>query len=123
MRSHKDAEQILDQNAVQFRESAIAAAKLKDQLFSIKISALVNTDLLEKYNRAVLLRDRIWSEYSSEGRLTAQGIFDAVQRIYAGLTTDNVADYLKKVHSFQGEDIDTVQSILFSSLSAKCSLR
>lgn len=56
----------------------------------------------------MLLRDRIWSEFSSEGKITAQGIFDAVQKIYSGLTTDDVADYLKKVHNFEGEDISTV---------------
>lgn len=80
-------------------------------------------NLLEKYNRAVLLRDRIWSEHSSEGKITAQGIFDAVQRIYTGLSTDDVADYLKKVHNFEGEDIETVLLVLFSSLSVRCNLR
>ena len=80
-------------------------------------------NLLEKYNRAVLLRDRIWSEYSSEGKITAQGIFDAVQKIYAGLTTDDVVDYLRKVHNFEGEDIETVLYVLFSLLSVRCSLR
>lgn len=80
-------------------------------------------NLLEKYNRAVLLRDRIWSEYSSEGKITAQGIFDAVQKIYAGLTTDDVVDYLRKVHNFEGEDIQTVLYVLFSLLSVRCSLR
>lgn len=101
----------------------MAAAKLPDQLFSIKISALVNTNLLEKYNRAVVLRDRIWNEYNSEGKLKAQGIFDAVQKIYAGLATEDVADYLKKVHNFEGEDIDTVSHFLFSFQSVRCSSR
>lgn len=80
-------------------------------------------NLLEKYNRAVLLRDRIWNEYNSEGKITAQGIFDAVQKIYTGLTTDDVVDYLRKVHNFEGEDIETVLNILFSLLSVRCSLR
>lgn len=71
----------------------------------------------------MLLRDRIWSEYNSEGKITAQGIFDAVQKIYAGLTTDDVVDYLRKVHNFEGEDIQTVLYVLFSLLSVRCSLR
>lgn len=61
-----------------------------------------------------MLRDRIWSEYSSEGKLKAQGIFDALQKIYAGLTTEDVADYVKTVHGFEGEDIETVSHLLFS---------
>jgi hypothetical protein len=59
-------------------------------------------DLLEKYNRAVSLRDHIWQQYSSNGKLTAQGLFNAIQKIYPGLTTDDLAHYLRTIHSFDG---------------------
>lgn len=69
---------------------------------SIKVSALINLNLLEKYNRAVLLRDSIWKDFSKDGKINAQGLFDAVYRSYAGVTTDDIANYLKTVHSYDG---------------------
>jgi hypothetical protein len=82
-----DSERLLDENARLFAESAVIAAKTHGQLISIKVSALVNLNLLEKYNRAVLLRDIIWRDFSRDGRLTAQGLFDAVYRTYNGVGT------------------------------------
>lgn len=95
----------MDENARQFTESTVVAARIPNQLMSIKISALVNLNLLEKYNRAVLLRDSIWRDYSKDGKLKAQDLFDAVYKIYAGLTTDDIANYLKNIHNFNGSDI------------------
>lgn len=78
----------------------MVAAKSYGQLMSIKLSALVNLNLLEKYNRAVVLRDTIWRDYSKDGKLTAQGIFDAIYKIYSGVTTEDIADYLRLIHGF-----------------------
>ena len=95
------------------------AARIPNQLMSIKISALVNLNLLEKYNRAVLLRDAIWRDYSKDGKLKAQDLFDAIHKIYAGLITEDIANYLKNIHNFTGADIHEVFLQLFSSKSMK----
>jgi hypothetical protein len=86
----------------------VVAAKSYGQLMSIKLSALVDLNLLEKCNRAVLLRDSIWRDYSKEGKMTAQGIFDAIYRLYSGVTTENIANYLRLIHGFEGEDLEQV---------------
>jgi hypothetical protein len=78
------------------------AARIPDQLISIKISALINPKLLQKFDRAVMLRDRIWKDFSVGGKMTAQALFNAVQKIYAGLTTKDVSSYLKSIHNFNG---------------------
>jgi hypothetical protein len=113
----------LDENARQFTESAVVAARLPEQLMSIKVSALVNLNLLEKFNRAVVLRDKIWREFSKDGKLTAQGLFDAVYRTYAGVTTDDIGSYLKNIHSFEGSDIHEVFGRPLSSKSTKSASR
>lgn len=98
-----------------FAESAIVAVRIPDQLISIKVSALVNLNLLEKYNRAVLLRNSIWKDYNKEGKINAQDLFDAIYRVYPGVTTDDIASYLKTIHHYNG-DLQEVQRRIFSSL-------
>jgi hypothetical protein len=45
-RDHPDSEALFNENARQFAESATVAARIADQLISIKVSALVNLSLL-----------------------------------------------------------------------------
>lgn len=54
-------------------------------MFSVKISALINISVLEKYNRSMLLRDRIWVESSEGGRIRGDRLFDTFQKMYVGL--------------------------------------
>lgn len=59
--------------------------------------------LLQKYNRAVELRDKIWTECSLQGKMDAQLLFDHLQAVYIGLTDQDFIDYLATVHGYKGE--------------------
>lgn len=63
-------ESYLDRNAREFTRSGSWAAKHKDYLFSIKISGLVDMKLLLKYNKAVELRDALWSQSCQGGHFS-----------------------------------------------------
>ena len=67
---------MLDENAKKFELSAVFAAKYPNFLFSIKISGLVDMNLLQKYNRAVLLRDKLWSQSCEGGKFVAERCFE-----------------------------------------------
>lgn len=71
---------------------------------SIKISALINMDLLQKYNRSVVLLDKIWRESSENGLLQPDRLFECFQKMYGGFTEEDFVQYLEKIHNFSGSD-------------------
>jgi hypothetical protein len=42
--------------------------------------------ILLRYNHSVLLRDKIWREYSEDGKISAAKLLEAFQSIYSGTT-------------------------------------
>ena len=80
-----------------------------NQLISLKVSSLVNLALLEKYNRAALLRDRIWSENSQGGVLKGETLFNCFQQMYAGLAEEDFMEYLEVVHNYKDSPFDVTQ--------------
>lgn len=81
-----DAEAFLDNNSKQFALSAVEAAKTANHMISIKITGLCSMSLLLRYNHSVLLRDKIWKEYSEDGKISAAKLLEAFQSIYSGTT-------------------------------------
>ena len=70
---------------------------------SIKLTGLVDMKLLYKLNEGVLRIHDFWNRYSVNGKMTAQQMFSGLQEeIFRGISEDNLAEYLKNIHSYEG---------------------
>lgn len=47
------------------------ASNYHNNTISIKVSSLINTKILKKYNKSVELKDYIWKNYSKNGVINA----------------------------------------------------
>ena len=55
-------------------------------MISIKVTCLVDMNLLKKLNDSVLLRDKFWKENNVDNIMTAQQAFNGLQKIYSGVS-------------------------------------
>lgn len=76
----------MNQNAQGILQSASFAAKSLNNLVAVKISSLIEREILEKYNRAILLRDKFWKENNKDEFLHLESFFQSVQKMCAGVT-------------------------------------
>lgn len=59
-------------------------------MVSVKISALINMDLLRKYNNSVLLINKLWNEHNVNGKMTYESLFTGIRKLYAGVSEDQI---------------------------------
>lgn len=59
-------------------------------MISIKVSALINMDLLRKYNNAVVAINKFWNENNVNGKMTYESLFTGIRKIYAGISEDQI---------------------------------
>lgn len=71
-------------------------------MISIKITGLLDMRVLKRLNDGIELRDRLWKTQNQEGWLTYEGLLQGLQKIYAGVSEEQVEQYLKTIHNYQG---------------------
>ncbi len=55
-------------------------------MISIKITGLLDMDLLKKINNSVLLKNKFWVDNSLNGVLNCEQAFNGLQKIYSGVS-------------------------------------
>ena len=88
-----------------FARSAKKLVQEQNQMSSIKITGLIDMKLLYKINSAVERIHNFWDEHSEGGVMTAQQMFNGLEKIYSGLSEETFKKYLQTIHSYNGENI------------------
>lgn len=72
-------------------------------MISIKITGLLDMRVLKKWNEAVELRDRIWTQNQIGGTLTYKALKAGLKKINNQITEEDVQTYVRAIHSFKGD--------------------
>ena len=69
-----------------FARSAAALSQNEHEMISIKITGLMDMNVLKAFNDAVDARNRFWNEHSQGGYITGQQMFDGIQQLMSGVS-------------------------------------
>ena len=72
-------------------------------MISIKFTGLVNIMTLKLVNDSVRMRDQFWAANQINHKLNAQNFFDGLRKLYQGITEQNLVEYLRNIHHFNGD--------------------
>lgn len=83
-----------------FAKSAEAIYNNQSEMISIKITGLVDMEILRRMNDAVNDRDKFWSQCSENGYMTGDSAFKGIQKKYSGISDEQFSKYLKDIFKF-----------------------
>jgi hypothetical protein len=72
-----------------FAQSVQSLKGKSNEMISIKVTGLINMKTLKKLNDSVLMRDQFWMDNSQNGELTAEKLFEGLQKMYSGLSEEH----------------------------------
>lgn len=58
---------------------------------------------LKKLNDSVLMRDQFWAQNNQDGKLTAERMFEGIQKMYSGLSEQHFENYVRNIFGYEGE--------------------
>ena len=67
---------------------------------TLRLSTLMNHSLLQKYARSLQLKDLIWEQFSEDGSIIADALFQAYQQVHPGLDDEHLETHLKLIHGW-----------------------
>lgn len=83
-------------------------------MVSIKITGLIDMDILKRVNDSVLERNKFWSDNSSNGYLTGLQAFKGLQKKYTGISDEQFSKYLKNIFNYEGNPREVLMCLLSS---------
>lgn len=90
----------LEENARLFAQSAQALVQEKNEMISIKITGLVNMELLRSINSAVVQRNNFWAKNSQGGWINGSQLFKGLQELSGGISDEEFTNYLKVIFGY-----------------------
>lgn len=91
-----------------FARSAEALCQNVSEMISIKITGLVDMQLLKRMNDSVLERNKFWNENSQNGILNGYQMFKGIQKKYSGISDAQFISYLKDIFDYKGNPREVI---------------